>query len=75
MNQPYTVLLLRPDYGTNNYGQDTYLDWIEAADPKEAMSQAQRNACVLDGEDCADDYFVLACFEGTHQDISGCTNR
>lgn len=75
----YTVLLLRPDYIADDYGQDTYLAHVWAIDVLTAQETAQQEAyrCdfpVSDAEEhdsissCAD-YFVLAVFEGHLNDM------
>lgn len=69
----YTVLLLRPDYIASDYGQDTYLAWVEAPSVEEAQVLAQREAYRSDvpldddGHDessCRPDYHVLLVVEG-----------
>lgn len=74
----YTVLLLRPDYIADDYGQDTYLAHVEAIDVLTAQETAQREAYQSDvppDDDGYDesayrpDYFVLAVFEGHLNDM------
>lgn len=66
----YTVLLLRPDYVASNFGQDTYLAWVEADDVATAQTLAQREAYRSDvplGDDESanhSDYYVLFVAEG-----------
>lgn len=38
----WTVLLLYPDYLTDDYGQDIYVDWACTATPEEAVPVVQR---------------------------------
>ncbi len=75
----YTVLVLRPDYIANDYGQDTYQAWVKAIDVLTAQETAQREAYQEDfpGSDaeehdpvssCAD-YFILAVYEGHCYDL------
>lgn len=75
----YTVLLLRPDYIADDYGQDTYLAHVEAFDVLTAQETAQREAYQTDGffddgddhdpgPSCAD-YLVLTVFEGHLNDM------
>lgn len=52
----YTVLLLRPDYIASDYGQDTYLAWVEADDVATAQVLAQREAYQADVPPDDDDY-------------------
>lgn len=40
----WTVLLLYPDYLTDDYGGDTYLAWALTATPEEAVPSAQCKA-------------------------------
>jgi hypothetical protein len=75
MIKPYTVILLRPDYIADPYGQDTYLAWVEADTVRQAVSFAQHRAIdndftaeSFDGD--PDDYFVQGCFEGHLIDLS-----
>ena len=67
----YTVILLRPDYATSNYGQDTWCGEGKGATPKEAMEDAKRSL-MEDDDDIkdTDDLFVIACIEGNHDDHS-----
>lgn len=68
---PYTVLLLRPDYMTDNYSQDTYQAWVLAADVAAAIRAAQEGANASDTAGVEEpgspeDYFALAVYEGHH---------
>jgi hypothetical protein len=71
----YSVLLLYPDYMTDNFGQDTYFGCAEAATPAEAISAVQQQAVedngwdVLDVVGSLDDLFCLLCIVGQHTDI------
>lgn len=70
--KPFTVLVLRPDYYANPYGQDSYLAHVMAANVAVAQNTAQHEACDLDndpGEGNHNDYFVMAVFEGHHLDL------
>ena len=72
MSKPYTVLLLYPDYLADQYGEETYLCWTTAPNPKLAVAQAREEVCKrFDPESDVqpDDWFVLAVFEGTHKDM------
>lgn len=79
----YTVLVLRPDYQTSDYGQDTFLTWVEADNVEEAQTLAQREAYQADqtpgeipGDDDHDeseylpDYYILFVAEGHLNDIA-----
>jgi hypothetical protein len=82
MKKQFTVLLLRPDYMTDNFGQDTYQAQVEAPDVAKAVLAAQREAVIADDpasvampetdptfiRDC-DNYHVLAVYEGHINDI------
>ena len=75
----FTVLLLRPDTISDDFGQDTYLAHVEGSSPGLAMEKAQMEAWVEDNggpndiEDDApggpDDYGVLCVFEGHLADL------
>ena len=41
----YTVLLLYPDYIANEFGKETYLAWVTAQNPEDAVLTAQEKAC------------------------------
>ena len=72
----YTVLLLRPDYVTSDFGQDTYLAWVEADSVAEAQVLAQREAYQSDvppdDDESANhsDYHVLLVVEGHMVDMA-----
>ena len=72
MKLEWTILLLRPDYTTDNYGQDTYLTHITAPTSGKALALARKEACGIDnnGPECREDYFCLFCTTGTHADLS-----
>ncbi|WP_087746391.1 MULTISPECIES: hypothetical protein [unclassified Acidovorax] len=69
----YTVLVLRPDWIADPYGQDTYMAHVMAGSVETAQIAAQREAYQCDASpddegygdpDFWSDYFVLAVFEG-----------
>lgn len=66
--KPYTVLLLRPDYIAEPYGQDTYLAHVNANNPDEAVVAAQMQVWNEDhGDDAGsswDDYHPLLVLDG-----------
>jgi len=67
--QPYTVLVLRPDYMATNYGQDTFLAHVEAAGPAQAQRMARQQAADADhSEGASEDYYVLLVLEGHQYD-------
>lgn len=71
--RPYTVLLLRPDYIAEPYGQDAYLAHVFADSPDDAITAAQIEAWNEDkGDDAGEswtDYNVLLIIEGPHRDL------
>lgn len=78
--EPYTVLLIYPDYLAENYGEDFYTAYVRAKDPKEAITLAQQEAILaqdyyqffdpnLDGYCPLADFAVVAVFAGKHQNI------
>lgn len=62
----YSVLLLYPDYATENYGQDTYYVYVCAETPLEASRIAQEEAWKATGGSVQDqeDFAVLGVWEG-----------
>jgi hypothetical protein len=68
----WTVLLLRPDYVANNYGQDTYSVRVSAKSPRKAVMQACLDAAAVDEVPGAQagDYFCLSCIEGWHREYA-----
>jgi len=78
MRVPFTVLMLYPDYATDNYGEDTYLAHVEAKGPEEAVKVAQciSYATYMDDTELADmtgdfrDFKVLAMFGGHLVDLA-----
>lgn len=76
----YTVILMRPDYMTSNYGQDTWTEAVKARDPEEAVKLARFECHLADNEGLArddtdffgspDDYFVIAVIRGKHDDLN-----
>jgi hypothetical protein len=68
----YTVLLLYPDYMSNNFGQETYLANVVAHDPNDAIDTARAD-CVEENEhiqiEDRSDLFVLAVFKGKLEDL------
>lgn len=75
--KPFTVILLYPDFLSDNYGQETYIAHAEAVNPEDAAHAAQLQACGANREapedpDFAidpDDFFVLAVFDGHLEDL------
>ena len=73
--QKYTVLTIVPEYLAENYGEDTYLAYVEAENVEQAQQVAQTEAMsALSGEDGIDDCVgtdFLVCFvcEGHMADI------
>ena len=76
--KPYTVLLLYPDYASGNFGHETYLAHVTAADPTAAILAARQqcdadyrrpNRDEADGFNDLEDLFVHAVFAGHHDDL------
>ena len=67
VQNPYSVLLLYPDYADDT-GHETYYALVEAADPDEAVALAQRQAVAAqDGIEIApDDFHPLLVTPGYH---------
>lgn len=68
----YSVLLLRPDYMTDNFGQDTYYAHVTASTPEGAIEAAKLDVLMADAskEGDKDDYAVLLVIEGHHENVS-----
>jgi hypothetical protein len=69
----YTVILLLPDYATDNFGRDTYCDHVTSIGPASAIEVARRNCMEAnDGGtiDEPEDLFVIAVFSGHHDDLA-----
>lgn len=66
----YTVLLLRPDYVADVFGQDTYLAYADAPNASRAIALGQHEACAADGGDDSLAYYPLAVFAGHLDDLS-----
>ncbi|TJY57419.1 hypothetical protein E4T66_18605 [Sinimarinibacterium sp. CAU 1509] len=68
----YTVILLYPDYVTDNYGQDTWMGDGRGDTPEEALADARAQLCDPDGDSlikAPEDLFCIAMIEGEHQDV------
>lgn len=72
----FTVLLMRPEYTADNYGEDTYMTHVVAESVAAAQKLAQKEA--FGADDCEEeegysdnhiDYSVLMVIEGHHNDI------
>ena len=71
----YTVLLLYPDYVADEFGKETYLSWVEAESPEQAIAKAQKMVWAANtyGEDdplVPDDFHPLLLVEGHHRDLT-----
>jgi hypothetical protein len=69
MTKPYTVLVLRPDYESQNYGQDTFLSHVNAPTVLEAQHLARAEAAEADQCEAPEDYYIQLVIEGHHYDI------
>lgn len=66
--KPFSVLLLYPDYASDQYGTETYYAFVEAASAIDAVAVAQRQAAAAQGLDIDDpaDFAPLLVTEGHH---------
>lgn len=68
----WTVMLLYPDYLTDDYGSDIYVDWARTIEPEKAVEVVQRKAaqaqCDLSEESSVDtepgDFEMIAVWRG-----------
>lgn len=72
----YTVVLLYPEYMTDNYGVDTFMTHVEAQFPADAIVLAREEVANIvnpsDDDPIVDtaDLYCIACIEGEHYDLS-----
>jgi hypothetical protein len=74
----FTVILLRPDYLTGNYGQDTYMTTVDARGPTDALKKARERVIEGDNGDVEEflkdnaltDYHCIAVIAGDHKDLN-----
>jgi len=68
----YSVLLVYPDYLASNFGQETYLAYVEAESPFQAVALAQNEAAnaATDAVDLTTDFFPALVCEGHIEDLS-----
>ena len=73
----FTVLLLRPDYVADGFGEDTYLAHVRARTPRAAIKLAQQEVKALDALDYvqATDYHPLITTKGWRDDITPAAYR
>jgi len=73
--QPYTVLMVLPDYLAHGYGVDTYLAHVEAENVEQAQKEGQKEALyeMVPDDTMSDydpeDFFVCFVCEGHMADI------
>jgi len=64
----WTVILLYPDYMTDDYGADIYVDWARTASPEKATAIVKRKAANAQNQDDgivnADDFRMIAVWQG-----------
>lgn len=67
----WTVLLLYPDYLADNYGQETYLTWVNATSAADAEKFAREEAAQANNyePDDAENFAVLFVTLGTHPNL------
>lgn len=76
--KPYTVVVLRPDYVTDNNPQEIYFTHVTAENPVQAGRMAREEAWFVDNDDKianddlreVEDYVVLVTLEGHHEDAA-----
>jgi hypothetical protein len=77
MKTKFTVVLMRPNYVADTYGQDCYVAYVEAANVYRAREEGQKEAWESDNngfagegspKDSPDDYHPLLVFKG-HQEV------
>lgn len=68
----FTVLLLRPDYVADGFGEDTYLAHVNAKAPGEAITAAREEVMDVDEIEGlkAEDYYPLLTLRGWHEDLT-----
>lgn len=66
----YTVILLYPDYSTDDFGHNTWMESVEAADPEEAVHTAREACADLAEIEEPEDLYVIAVIEGEHHDVN-----
>lgn len=66
----WTVLLLRPDYATDDFGKDTFTAQVRAPTPAAAIAKARKEAIVCDGGTHPEDYHCLGCYRGYLENYS-----
>lgn len=60
----YAVVLLYPDYLTDNFGQETYTEIVDAAYTAEAVAKIQVAAAVANNINTPEDFLPLAAITG-----------
>jgi hypothetical protein len=66
MRRNYSVLLLYPDYLSENYGQETYFTHVKSKTPEDAVEAARENAFIANKKSANDphDFLPLAVMRG-----------
>jgi hypothetical protein len=70
MKTKFTVVLMRPNYRADPFGQDCYVARVEAVNTYRAREEAQKEAWNSDNknlgktEGAPDDYYPLLVFDG-----------
>jgi hypothetical protein len=60
----YTVILLYPDHATDDFGGETWISTIEAANAPEAIAATQKKAAEQNEVEQPEDFRMLAVFIG-----------
>lgn len=76
--QTFTIILLRPEYATDDYGRDTFTTEITEVNQEVAIIEAKAECCAVDGRDETvdginsynQDLYVLAVIKGKVEFLS-----
>ena len=63
----YTVILLYPEYMSEEFGHETYMTCVSAGTPSQAVALAREE---MEDLDTPTDAFVIAVIEGDHEDLN-----
>lgn len=70
----WTVLALYPDFSTDDFGGDIYMDTVRAETATQAEAMAQRKAHRSNKTIPAEDFKVICVLLGDHWDVQGLPN-
>lgn len=68
----FTVVLLWPDYIADEFGHDTYITYVEADSPSEAITAARKEAMApqFNAIDCPEDLYPIFVAHGHHDNLA-----